>query len=85
MKNASTTKIMTALITLEYAQKDNKQVEFTKDMEAEGSSMYLEQGDVVTLHDLASGMMSCSGNDGANAAAISIASPSSSPAPEEQS
>ena len=73
MKNASTTKIMTALITLEYAQKDNKQVEFTKDMEAEGSSMYLEQGDVVTLHDLASGMMSCSGNDGANAAAISIA------------
>src|SRR5574344_1703724 len=72
MKNASTTKIMTALITLEEAQNDNKQVEFTKAMESEGSLMYLKLGDVVTLYDLAVGMLTCSGNDAANAAAIAI-------------
>lgn len=72
MKNASTTKILTALITLEESQKDNKQVKFTEEMSAEGSSMYLEAGDVVTLYDLACGMLICSGNDGANASAIAI-------------
>ena len=72
-KPASTTKIMTALITLEYAEKSNKQVKFTKDMIAEGSSMYLKLGEVVTLRDLAVGILLCSGNDAANAAAITIA------------
>ncbi len=72
MRPASTTKIMTALLTLEYAEKDNKQVKFTEDMIAEGSSMYLKLGEVVTLRDLAVGIMLCSGNDAANAAAISI-------------
>lgn len=70
---ASTTKIMTALIALEYAQKNDKVVEFTGDMAAEGSSMYLQIGDRVRLSDLAAGMMTVSGNDAANAAAISIA------------
>ena len=72
MKPASTTKIMTALITLEYAEKNNKQVRFTEDMAAEGSSMYLKYGEVLTLKDLAVGILMCSGNDAANAAAISI-------------
>ena len=72
MKNASTTKILTALITLEEAQKENKQVKFTEEMSAEGSSMYLEIGDTVTLRNLAAGMLTCSGNDAANAAAIAI-------------
>lgn len=72
MKNASTTKILTALITLEEAKKQNKQVKFTNEMSAEGSSMYLEAGDVVTLYDLACGMLICSGNDSANASAIAI-------------
>ena len=72
-KIASTTKIMTALLTLEYASKNNKKVEFTQDMVAEGSSMYLKIGEVVTLRDLAVGILLCSGNDAANAAAISIA------------
>ncbi len=76
MKPASTTKLMTALITLEEAASSNKKVEFTQDMVAEGSSMYLEIGDVVTLRDLAAGMMMASGNDAANAAAISISSSS---------
>ena len=70
---ASTTKIMTALITLEHAASDNKTVEFTDEMTAEGSSMYLKVGERVTLDDLAVGMMMQSGNDAANAAAIAIA------------
>lgn len=70
---ASITKIMTTLLTLEYAEKDNQVVEFTDEMTAEGSSMYLKIGEKVTLYDLAVGMMMQSGNDAANAAAISIA------------
>lgn len=70
---ASTTKIMTSLLTLEYAGSDNKVVEFTDEMTAEGSSMYLKVGEKVTLDDLAVGMMMQSGNDAANAAAIAIA------------
>lgn len=72
MKPASTTKIMTSLLALEEASSLNKKVEFTQDMIAEGSSMYLKTGDVVTLKDLAAGMMMASGNDAANAAALSI-------------
>lgn len=71
-KIASTTKIMTALLALEYAEKNNKKVEFTADMIAEGSSMYLKIGEVVTLRDLAVGLLLCSGNDAANATAIGI-------------
>ena len=70
---ASTTKIMTTLITLERAAEDNSVVEFTDEMTAEGSSMYLKPGERLTLDDLAVGMMMQSGNDAANAAAISIA------------
>lgn len=72
MKPASTTKIMTSLLTLEEASSSNKKVTFTNDMVAEGSSMYLKIGDIVTLKDLAAGMMMASGNDAANAAAITI-------------
>ncbi len=71
-KPASTTKLMTSLITLEYASRGNENVTFTEEMAAEGSSMYLEYGDTVKLSDLAAGMMMCSGNDAANAAAIAI-------------
>lgn len=72
-KIASTTKLMTALLTLEYAEKNNKKVKFTRDMTAEGSSMYLNEGEVLTLRDLAVGIMLCSGNDAANAAAVAVA------------
>lgn len=71
-KPASTTKLMTSLITLEQAAKGNKNVTFTEKMTAEGSSMYLEYGDTLKLSDLAAGMMMCSGNDAANAAAIAV-------------
>ena len=70
---ASTTKLMTTLRALEAADKDNKVVEFTEEMTAEGSSMYLKVGEKVTLYDLAVGMMMQSGNDAANAAAIALA------------
>lgn len=70
---ASTTKILTTLITLE---QPNLQEEFTvkeKDFLAEGSSMGLRDGDRVTLETLCYGMILPSGNDAANAAAVKIA------------
>ena len=70
---ASTTKIMTALLTLECAT-PQKQVTVTEQMAAvEGTSMGLLAGDKVTYHDLVYGMLLASGNDAANTAAISIA------------
>lgn len=71
---ASTTKIMTALLTLEAAEADNQEVTITQQMVAvEGSSMGLRAGDVVTLKALAQGMLLRSGNDAANAAALALA------------
>ncbi len=72
MKPASTTKLMTTLLTLEEAAKNDRVITFTQDMTAEGSSMYLKPGEKLRLSDLATGMMLCSGNDAANAAAISL-------------
>ncbi len=72
MKPASTTKIMTTLLALEEAEKNDKIVEFQESMIAEGSSMYLKVGDTLHLSDLAVGMMMASGNDAANAVALSI-------------
>ncbi len=70
---ASTTKIMTALLTLEAAARDNRIVTITPEMvRVEGSSMGLRAGDRLTLHDLAAGMLSVSGNDAANSAAIAV-------------
>ena len=69
---ASTTKIMTALITL---SQPNQQEYFLVDSEAirvEGSSMGLTVGDMVNLDGLAVGMLLSSGNDAANAAAVRI-------------
>lgn len=72
MSMASTTKILTTLIALEHSQAEDKEVTFTKKMIAEGSSMYLKEGYKLHLSDLATGMMTVSGNDAANATAISI-------------
>lgn len=71
---ASTTKIMTALLTLERMQAcGNKEVEITEEMvRVEGTSMGLMPGDIVNLDALAKGMLLCSGNDSANAAAIAV-------------
>lgn len=70
---ASTTKIMTSLLTLEAAEKDNKTVTITDEMvRVEGSSMGLRAGNKVTLKSLAEGMLAVSGNDAANSAAIAL-------------
>lgn len=59
---ASTTKIMTALLTLEAAQAEDRQAKITDEMvRVEGSSMGLKPGNVVTLTALAQGMLLCSG------------------------
>ena len=72
MPMASTTKIMTALLTLEQEGLDET---FTVDpvaIQVEGSSMGLQEGDAVTLRALAGGMLTASGNDAAGAAAVRI-------------
>ena len=73
MPMASTTKIMTALLLCEYGNFD-REITVTEDMvRVEGTSMGLLPGDKVTLHDLLYGMLLCSGNDAANAIAVSVA------------
>lgn len=71
---ASTTKIMTALLALEAMRATkNKEVEISEEMvKVEGTSMGLRAGDIVDLTSLAQGMLLCSGNDAANAAAIAV-------------
>lgn len=69
---ASTTKIMTALLTILEGELDK---EFTVDSYAirvEGTSMGLREGDIVTRRALVYGMLLPSGNDAANAAAVNI-------------
>lgn len=72
---ASTTKIMTALLTLEEGERlGDPVIQITKEMVAvEGSSMGLQEGDEISLSNLAAGMLLASGNDAANAAAIYLA------------
>ncbi|WP_074435686.1 D-alanyl-D-alanine carboxypeptidase family protein [Oceanobacillus jeddahense] len=66
---ASITKIMTAIIAVE-SGKMNEEVTVSRDaIYTEGSSIYLEQGEKMTLTDLVYGLMLRSGND----AAVAIA------------
>lgn len=69
---ASTTKIMTALILCEQADL-NEEITVTEEMvRVEGSSMGLLAGDRAHYKDLLYGLLLASGNDAANAVAISI-------------
>ncbi len=69
---ASTTKIMTALLLCELADLD-AEITITHEMVAvEGTSMGLRVGDKAHYRDLLYGMLLASGNDAANATAISI-------------
>ncbi len=70
---ASTTKIMTALLTAEQNTPEREVVTTEKMVNVEGTSMGLLAGDKVSFHDLVYGMLLASGNDAANTAAISIA------------
>ena len=70
---ASTTKIMTSLITLEQDDIDSYFEVDPKAIKIEGTSMGLLEGDKVSLRTLAVGMLLPSGNDAAEVAAIKIA------------
>ena len=69
---ASTTKIMTALVAIEEGDlsqtvKVSREAAYT-----EGSSMYLKEGEELTLETLLYGLMLCSGNDAAVAIAQAV-------------
>lgn len=70
---ASTTKIMTAVIILETLDLESE-VKVTKEsVGVEGSSIYLMEGEVLTVRELLYGMLLPSGNDAANALAVACA------------
>ena len=70
---ASTTKIMTTLLTLESGDLDKPFQVDSDAIHVEGSSMGLREGDIVTKRALCYGMMLPSGNDAANASAVAVA------------
>ncbi len=71
---ASTTKIMTALVTIENANLE-KEVTVTEEvLKAYGSAIYIEVGEKIKLKDLLYGLMLRSGNDAAIVIAQEVAS-----------
>ncbi len=72
MPMASTTKIMTALVALEKGNIDDKVVIKKESVGVEGSSIYLRDGEILSLKDMLYGLMLRSGNDAAEAIAIHI-------------
>ena len=67
---ASTTKIMTALIVCEQCNVLDRMRIPKEAVGIEGSSMYLKEGEVLTIQELLYGLMLHSGNDAAVALAI---------------
>lgn len=72
MSMASTTKIMTALIAIENGNLEDKVVIDSESAGVEGSSIYLQAGEIVSLKDLLYGLMLRSGNDSSLAIAKHI-------------
>jgi D-alanyl-D-alanine carboxypeptidase len=70
---ASTTKTMTALLTLENTQLTDQVVIGKNPPAEEGSAMGLKEGEILTVRDLLYGLMLESGNDCADALAEHIA------------
>lgn len=62
---ASITKLMTAIIAIESNKMDEEAVTSRRAIYTEGSSIYLEQGEKMTIRDLVYGLMLRSGNDAA--------------------
>ena len=67
---ASTTKIMTALVVCEQCNVLDRMRVPREAVGIEGSSMYLQEGEILTLQELLYGLMLSSGNDAAVALAI---------------
>lgn len=72
MPMASTTKIMTALVALEYGNLEDEVIITKEAVGIEGSSIYLREGEIMSLEDLLYGLMLRSGNDAAVAIAIHV-------------
>lgn len=62
---ASTTKIMTSIITLENAALDNEFTVSLEDVDTYGSSIYLKEGQKISVESLLYGLLLRSGNDAA--------------------
>ena len=72
MRIASLTKVMTAIVAIEHADL-HKQVHVSQRATSqEGSSIYLQQGQRITLNELLYGLMLRSGNDSAVAIAEAV-------------
>lgn len=69
---ASTTKIMTAILALEYGDFNKTITVKDEDAKVEGTSIGLKKGDKITLDVLVSGMLLESGNDAANVTATAV-------------
>lgn len=69
---ASTTKLMTALVVLENSNPDEKVEIKPEHTLTEGSSMYLEVGEIYSVEELLYGLMLASGNDAALALAYHV-------------
>lgn len=70
---ASTTKIMTALVALENVSPEKEVVVAKEAVGVEGSSVYLYEGETITMETLLYAMMLQSANDAAAAIAIEVA------------
>ena len=71
LPNASTTKIVTAITVIEHTENLDRVVTVPKvAVGTEGSSIYLTEGEKLTVRDLLCGLMLRSGNDAAVALAV---------------
>lgn len=70
---ASTTKIMTAIVAMENVGMDTPVTVSEAAAGTEGSSMYIQGGDVFSMRDMLYGLMLNSGNDAAEAIAENVA------------
>jgi len=70
---ASTTKIMTALVAIENGDLSREWTVKKQETLVEGTSMYLREGERLTLETLLYGLLLCSGNDAALAVADAVA------------
>ncbi|MBR6551517.1 MAG: D-alanyl-D-alanine carboxypeptidase [Clostridia bacterium] len=69
---ASTTKILTSLIALEYGEPQKEVIATKEAVTVEGTSIGLKAGDKITLLALVYGMLLESGNDAANVTAFAL-------------
>lgn len=72
LPNASTTKLMTAIVATRYGNLNEVVTVSTDSARVGGSSLYLEAGEKMTLEQLLYGMLMISGNDAADAIARAV-------------